>query len=138
MRSTGWRKKLLVVEDDAVQIQVLATKLRAGGYDVAVARDAVQSISLVRQAKPNLILLDIGLPGGDGYVVLQRLKALSQTAPLPVLALSSRPAETERDKMLASGADDYFEKPINYERLLERIKELLGDATALYPAPEDR
>ena len=121
------KKRLLVVEDDAIQIQVLATRLKTDGYEVAIARDAVQSISLARKEKPDLVLLDIGLPGGDGYIVLQRLKALPHA--LPVVAMSARPAETERDKMLQSGADDYFEKPVKYERLLERIKELIG-ATA--------
>jgi DNA-binding response OmpR family regulator len=121
------KKKLLIVEDDTVQIQVLAAKLRTSGFDVVVARDGVQSISLIRQQRPDLILLDIGLPAGDGYVVLQRMKALTLAVPLPVIALSSRPAETEREKMLAAGAADYFEKPIEYERLTKKIKELLGD-----------
>ena len=119
------KKKLLIVEDDSVQLQLLAAKLRTVGYDVVVARDGVQSISLVRQQQPNLILLDIGLPAGDGYVVLQRLKSLALS--LPVIALSSRPAETERAKMLAAGADDYFEKPLEYQRLTKRIKALLGE-----------
>lgn len=119
------RKRLLIVEDSEVQFQLLAAGLKGAGYDVVVARDGVQSISLVRQQRPDLILLDIELPAGGGYLVLERLKSLG--VPLPVIAMSARPAEKEREKMLAAGADDYFEKPIEFERLTKRIQELLGD-----------
>jgi len=116
------KKKLLLVEDDTVQIQILSAKLSSSGFDVSVARDAAQAISLARQTRPNVILLDIGLPGGGGYIVLERLKALMIL--IPVLALSSRPAATERDKMIASGAADYFEKGVDLGVLVKRIEEL--------------
>ncbi len=123
------RKKLLIVEDDPVQIQILTTRLKASGYDIVIARDAVQCIGLIRKEKPQLVLLDIGLPGGDGYVVLQRLKSITHSAPIPVIAVSSREASTDRAKMLAAGADDYFQKPVDFETLLGRIRDLLGEAS---------
>ena len=119
------RRKLLVIEDEPVQLKILTTGLSAEGFDVVVARDGVQAVGMVRKEQPNLVLLDIGLPGGDGYVVLQRLKALAQHSVVPIIAVSARSAETDRDKMLALGADDYFQKPVNIPGLIGRINELL-------------
>jgi DNA-binding response OmpR family regulator len=120
------RLKVLVVEDEPVQLRILTAGLAAEGFDVVVARDAVQAVGMVRKEQPALVLLDIGLPGGDGYVVLQRLKNLSQSSVLPVIAVSARAAEKERDKMLSMGADDYFQKPVSLPVLVARINELLA------------
>ena len=117
--------KVLVVEDEAVQAKVLTSRLSAEGFDVAVARDGVHAVATVRREQPHLILLDIGLPGGDGYVVLQRLKALTPHSFLPVIVVSARTAEAERQKMLSLGVDGYFEKPVNLAGLVECINELL-------------
>jgi DNA-binding response OmpR family regulator len=116
---------LLVVEDEPVQLRILTSRLAAEGFDVVVARDGVQAVGMVRRETPNLVLLDIGIPGGDGYVVLQRLKALSQHAVVPIIAVSARSADTDREKMLALGADDYFQKPVNLPGLVDRINELI-------------
>jgi DNA-binding response OmpR family regulator len=115
----------LVVEDEPVHLKILTAGLAAAGFDVVVARDGVQAVGMVRKEQPALVLLDIGLPGGDGYVVLQRLRALSQSTMLPVIAVSARAAETERPKMLRMGADDYFQKPVSLPGLVGRINELL-------------
>ena len=120
-------KKVLIIEDDVVQVRLLTIRLKAAGYAVAVASDAVQSVGAVRRERPDLVLLDIGLPGGDGYVVLKRLKALVHISAVPIIAVSGRAASTDRDRMLAAGADDYFEKPVDVDRLLGRIRQLLGD-----------
>jgi DNA-binding response OmpR family regulator len=120
-------KKVLIIEDDAVQVRLLTIRLKAAGYAVAVASDAVQSVGAVRRERPDIVLLDIGLPGGDGYVVLKRLKALVHISAVPIIAVSGRAAATDRDRMLAAGADDYFEKPVDVDRLLARIRQLLGD-----------
>ena len=119
------RRKLLVVEDEPVQLKVLTAGLSAQGFDVVIARDGVQAVGMVRRELPNLVLLDIGLPGGDGYVVLQRLRALAQHAVVPIIAVSARSADTDREKMLALGADDYFQKPVDIPGLIGRINELL-------------
>jgi two-component system sensor histidine kinase ChiS len=124
------RPKILIVEDDPVQIQILQTRLGTEGFDVAVAKDGVQGVGMVRREKPSLILLDIGLPGGDGYLVIKRLKALTPAAKLPVIVVSARPAEQERDRMIAAGAEDYFQKPLDYPALFARIHALLGQAAA--------
>ena len=119
-------KKVLIIEDDAVQVRLLTVRLKAAGFDVAVASDAVQSVGAVRRERPDIVLLDIGLPGGDGYVVLKRLKALVHISAVPIIAVSGRTADTERERMLAAGADHYFEKPVNVDRLTARMRELLG------------
>lgn len=119
------KRKLLVVEDEPVQLKILTSGLAAEGFDVVVARDGVTAVAMVRKEQPNLVLLDIGLPGGDGYVVLQRMKALAQHSVVPIIAVSARSAATDRKKMLELGADDYFQKPVDISGLVGRINELL-------------
>jgi two-component system, OmpR family, KDP operon response regulator KdpE len=121
------RKKVLVIEDDPVQARLLTVRLKAAGYNVAVACDGVQSVSAVRRERPDAILLDIGLPGGDGHVVLRRLKAIVHLSAIPIIAVSGRAAETDGERMLSAGADDYFQKPVDLDRLIGRLRELIGD-----------
>jgi len=128
------KRRVLVVEDEPVQIKVLTGGLAAEGFDVVVARDGVQAVAMVRKEQPHLVLLDIGLPGGDGYVVIKRLKAMSHHARLPIIAVSARAAETDRSRMLALGADDYFQKPVSLPTLVSRINELLGITVSAEPA----
>lgn len=123
-------KKLLLVDDDRDHQQSLGIRLRASGFQVAIASDAVQAISAARKESPDLVLLDIGLPGGDGYVVLQRLRSLSTSAGLPVIVLSARDPEANEKKMLAAGASAYFQKPADNAALLTKVRELLGEPTA--------
>ena len=121
------RKKVLLIDDDAVLSRLFSVRLRGAGYDVAVACDGVQSISAVRRERPDVILLDIGLPGGDGYTVLKRLKAIVHVSAVPIIVVSGRAAETDAERMLAAGADDYFQKPVDLDCLAARMRELLGD-----------
>ena len=121
------RKKVLLIDDDPVLSRLFSVRLRGAGYDVAVACDGVQSISAVRRERPDVILLDIGLPGGDGYTVLKRLKAIVHVSAVPIIVVSGRAVETDGERMLAAGADDYFQKPVDLDRLAARMRELLGD-----------
>ena len=125
------RKKILIIDDDREQQLGLAVRLRASGYDIAFASDGMQAVSAVRKGKPDLILLDIGLPAGDGYVVIERLKAMSETAPVPIVVLSARDPVGHRDRMLAAGAEAYFQKPADNRMLLGAIRAILGDETEL-------
>lgn len=121
------RKRILIVDDDHDQQQALAIRLRAAGYDTTFASDGMQAVALVRKDKPDLVLLDIGMPGGDGFVVLQRLKAMSQNRMLPFVVLSARDPEANRERMLAAGAEAYFQKPADNGELLATIGQLLGE-----------
>jgi two-component system KDP operon response regulator KdpE len=116
-----------VIEDDPVQSRLLTVRLKAAGYNVAVACDGVQSVSAVRRERPDVILLDIGLPGGDGHLVLRRLKAIVHLSAIPIVAVSGRDAQTDGERILAAGADDYFQKPVELDRLVGRVRELIGD-----------
>jgi len=121
------RKKILVVEDDRDQQQAVSIRLRANGYDVAFAVDGMQAVALVRRERPDLVLLDIGLPGGDGFSVIQRIKSMSQNAALPVIVMSARDASENRERMLAAGAEAYIQKPADNQVLLASIRYALGE-----------
>jgi DNA-binding response OmpR family regulator len=93
-------KKIMIVEDEVVQLTVLARRLKAAGFDIVGARDGMTAISTARKEQPDLILLDLGLPAGDGFVVLQRLQMLINTGAIPVIVVSSRTPIGNRDAAL--------------------------------------
>lgn len=123
-------KKIVVIDDDPDQQAGLQVRLTASGYDVSSARDAMQAIAVVRKVKPDLILLDIGLPGGDGHTVIARLKSLGPIAAIPVIVLSAMEPGENVERMRAAGAVAYFQKPANNELLLAEIRKALGEAVA--------
>jgi DNA-binding response OmpR family regulator len=125
-------KKILIVEDENLQLTAMARRLRSSGFDVAAARDRVTAISTARKEQPDLILLDLGLPAGDGFSVLQRLQMLIHTNTIPVIVVSSREAKTTTDAALKAGAIAYFQKPVNLDALLKKISEALG-----LPVPQE-
>ena len=126
--------KILIVEDDVDQQRGLVLRLRASGYSVVVAGDAVQAISVARKELPDLILLDIGLPGGDGHLVLDRLSALAATSKIPVIVLSGKDPSGHRERVLDAGAVAFFQKPVDNAVLLEAIAEARGTAGGNYRA----
>jgi len=120
-------KKIVVIDDDPDQQAGLQVRLTASGYDVSSARDAMQAVAVVRKVKPDLILLDIGLPGGDGHMVLARLKTLGPLATIPVIVLSAMEPGDNVERMKAAGAVAYFQKPANNALLLAEIRKALGE-----------
>jgi two-component system KDP operon response regulator KdpE len=120
-------KKLLVVDDDTDIVRAMHIRLRAHGYQVVLAPDAVAAISTARAEKPDLIILDIGLPGGDGFVVLERLKAVSELALIPVIVLTARHPIPNRDLALHAGAQAFFQKPVDNDEFLAAIRKALGE-----------
>lgn len=115
------RKKILVIDDD-VDIRLgLNARLRASGYEAVFAADCVGAMSAARKERPDLILLDIGLPGGDGFVVLDRLKKNTNLASIPVVVLSARDAQENESRAIEAGADAFLEKPAENEELLGAI-----------------
>ena len=121
-------KKILVVDDDQDLLRALGTRLRAEGYGFVAAGDGVMAVAAARREKPDLILLDLGLPGGDGYQVLERVKSLMMTSQTPVIVMSAKDPLVHGDRARQAGADAYLQKPVESAVLLTEIRRLLGDA----------
>jgi DNA-binding response OmpR family regulator len=118
--------RILVVEDNPAILESLQSNLETDGYEVFVATRAAQALPLVAGQAPDLMILDIELPDGDGYSVLEQLRARGNTC--PVLMLSARSLETDKVQGFRLGADDYVTKPFSIMELLARIAALLRRA----------
>ena len=128
------RKKILIVDDDQDLVVGLAVRLRkVGGYDVIMASDGLGAVTKAQREKPDLIILDLGLPVGDGFSVLERLKTLMNTALIPVIVLSARDPGEAQDAVLEMGADAFFQKPADNDQLLAAIRHALGEDEASPP-----
>ena len=119
--------KILIVDDDQDTRQLLKIRLEAKGYETAFAWDAVTAISATREALPDLILLDFGLPGGDAVVVMERLQSFPALADIPVVVVSAREPSATGGRALAAGALAYVQKPIDNEELLGAIRSALHE-----------
>lgn len=116
------RPRILVVEDDGRLAATLERVLAAEGYEVELAGDGLEAVRRARERPPDLVVLDVMLPGLDGIGVCRRLRA---TAQFPILILTALGGTEERVKGLDSGADDYLVKPFAYQELLARVRALL-------------
>ena len=120
-------KRILIIEDDAAMRKVLHAQLRAAGYDAFPVADAVVAFAEVRKQLPDLILLDLGLPGGGGLNLMQRLQSIPKYAVIPVVVLSAQPRSSGIEaEVIDKGASAFFEKPTAGEVLLEKIRGLIG------------
>ena len=126
--------KILIVEDDADTRQLLKIRLESSGYETAFAFDAVTAIGVAREEKPDLILLDMGLPGGDGVVVMERLRAFPALAHIPVVVVSAREPTSTEPRATEAGAEAYLQKPIDNEKLLAAVRSALGEEASGRPA----
>lgn len=122
------RQTILVVDDNELVRRALAVQLRAGGYRTVFAADGIQALTVARRECPDLVILDLGLPGGDGYVVLDRLGALPALACTPVVVLTGW--GEERERCLESGAAAFFTKPVAWRQLHTAIEAALPATTA--------
>lgn len=123
---TNAKPRILVVEDDADQRSALAQRLRFEGYEAMFAADAPSATRLARISRPDLIILDLGLPGGDGYLVMERLRMIPALSTIPVLVLSAREATQEKERARAAGAFAYHQKPITNVALRAAIQQGLS------------
>lgn len=117
--------KILVVEDEQDIRQLLHLQLKAAGYETAFAADAASAVGAARREHPDLILLDIGLPAGDGFVVMDRLRALPELEMVPVIVITARDA-SEGEKAVARGAQSFVLKPFKSEEILSEVRRVLG------------
>jgi two-component system KDP operon response regulator KdpE len=124
-------KKILIIDDDPHLLLGLTPRLTANGYSVVTAADAIDAIAVARKEAPDLIILDLGLPGGDGFVVLERIRNLAVLATIPVIVLSARDPVDNRKRSLEAGAVAFFQKPPENYEFLTAIRRALGETVAL-------
>jgi DNA-binding response OmpR family regulator len=125
--------QLLVIDDEVRFARALAISLRAHGYEVEVATTGEEGLSLAAQVHPDVVILDLGLPGMDGLEVCRRVRAGSS---LPIIMLTARDEEVDRVAGLELGADDYVPKPFSPRELAARVKAVLRRSTAAPRADE--
>ena len=120
--------KILLVEDNEMNRDMLSRRLIRRGYDVVMAPDGEQGLAMARAEAPALILMDMSLPGIDGWEATRRLKAAPETQRIPIIALTAHAMAGDREKAEAAGCDDFDTKPVDLTRLLEKIEGILGRA----------
>jgi two-component system, cell cycle response regulator DivK len=121
---------ILVVEDNEPSRDALSRRLRRRGYRVVLAADGREAVTVAFEAQPNLILMDLGLPGIDGWEATRRVKASPATRQIPIIVLSAHATTHDRDLAIAAGGDDFDTKPVRFEQLIEKIETLLVKAAA--------
>jgi CheY-like chemotaxis protein len=117
--------RILLVEDNAMNRDMLSRRLRRRGYEVVIAVNGEEGLQKANMERPDVILMDIGLPGMDGYALTRKLKEDARTAAIPVLALTAHAMAGDREKTLAAGCDEYDTKPVDMPRLIAKIETLL-------------
>ena len=119
------RGRILVVDDNQDNIEIIATRLRFRGYDILEASDGQQALALVRESAPDLILLDVMLPDIDGYEISRRIKGADDLPFIPIILVTARDSTQDKVAGLDAGADDYLTKPINFPELEARVRSML-------------
>ncbi|NIJ10851.1 DNA-binding response OmpR family regulator [Saccharomonospora amisosensis] len=119
---------ILVVDDDADIRDLVAFKLEMSGYDVNTVGDGPAALSAIADNQPDLVVLDVMMPGMSGYDVCRQLREEPATRHLPIIMLTARAQDRDVDTGFSSGADDYVVKPFNPQELLRRVSALLGRA----------
>lgn len=122
--------KIMIVDDDPDLRQALRLRLRANHYDTVNAVDGYSAIALAYKEQPDLIILDLGLPAGDGFVVLDRLQRDDKLSSIPVIVLTARDPQSSEQRSLAAGAAAFFQKPADNAELLDVIRATLPNAAA--------
>ena len=118
--------KILIVEDNEMNRDMLSRRLQRRGYLTCLATDGRQGLDMARTLLPDLILLDLSLPEMDGWEVTHQLKSEQRTCCIPVIALTAHAMVSDREKAFATGCDDYDTKPVEFQRLLSKIENLLS------------
>lgn len=119
--------RILIVEDNEMNLDMLSRRLSRRGYEIITAMDGEKGIELAIVHLPDLILMDMSLPIIDGWEATQKVKAHQATSHIPIIALTAHVMESDRQKALIAGCDDYDTKPIEIERLLGKIAALLSN-----------
>ena len=119
--------RVLLVDDNTTNLQVLFQALSPEGYELLIAQSGEQALESAREGNPQLILLDVKMPGIDGFETLRRLRADEETADIPVVFLSAHANVESIEEGKALGAQGYFTKPFQFDEILAKVKEILGE-----------
>lgn len=122
--------KVLLVEDNEMNRDMLSRRLHRAGYVVVCAPDGPAGIALAKSERPDIVLMDIGLPCIDGWETTRRLKSQASTASIPVVALTAHALNTDREKSLEIGCADFDTKPVDLPRLLSKMEGVLKGGEA--------
>jgi two-component system, cell cycle response regulator DivK len=117
---------ILIVEDNEMNRDMLSRRLARRGYSVSIAVDGQTGLRMASTEPPDLILMDVTLPDVDGLEITRRLKADKRTSRVPIIVLTARAMASDREEAFAAGSDDYDVKPVEMERLLGKMRALLG------------
>jgi len=121
--------KLLLVEDNEMNRDMLSRRLRKRDYEVVLAVDGEEGVAMAQSEAPALILMDMSLPGIDGWEATRRIKADASTKDIPVIALTAHALVSDRESALSAGCDDFDTKPVELTRLLTKIENLITKAS---------
>ena len=117
--------KILIVEDNEMNRDMLSRRLSRKGYEIDIAENGETGLAAMRNGKPDIVLMDMGLPVKDGWTATAEAKADEQIKAIPIIALTAHALEADKERALAAGADDFDTKPVNLAGLLEKIEALL-------------
>jgi CheY-like chemotaxis protein len=117
---------IMYVEDNEDNIYMLKNRLGRKGFNVLIAMDGAQGVAMAASEQPELILMDLSLPVLDGWEATRQIKAAEKTRHIPVIALSAHAMTGDREKALAAGCDDFDTKPIEFDRLIQKIEKARG------------
>ncbi len=132
-------KKILVIEDDPASLRLTQYVLEHNGYTVLTAVNGLDGLKMAQSEQPDLVILDVMLPGMDGFDICYHLRAAPQTARLPIMMLSAKAREADRETGLKVGADYYVTKPVEPAEIIRNIEALLARGKGKYnlPVPEE-
>lgn len=120
--------KVLLVEDNEMNRDMLGRRLQRRGFELVIAIDGEEGIAKALSEQPDIILMDMSLPGIDGWEATRRLKSMAEMQVIPIIALTAHAMSGDREKALEAGCDDYDTKPVEFDRLLGKIESLLKSA----------
>ena len=123
------KQKILVVDDDSTLVKALQLRLLANDYEITVAGDGYAAVANAKKERPDLIILDLGLPAGDGFSVLDRLNHTGNLPGIPVIVLTARDPQANEERAMRAGAIAYFQKPADNDELLQAIRGWLPPAS---------
>ena len=118
--------KILIAEDVEENWDMLSRRLKRRGYEVDIAPDGLKAVELAHSGRPDLILMDMNMPGIDGWEATRRLRARDETRALPIIAVTAHGMAGDRERALEAGCDDLHAKPVDLPKLLAQIEALLG------------